>query len=291
MKRLVFTSLLLATTLTAAPQLRSRLAQLDDAEDRTRVSVPQGVRAIRNLAYGADAAQKIDVYVPPSAKGAPVLFMVHGGGWRIGDKDSRGVVDNKLRQWSAQGFIFISVNYRMLPAAAPLEQAADVARALAYAQKHAREWGADPAKFVLMGHSAGAHLVALVTSSPQLLAIAPAKPLGTVVLDSAALDVSAIMQGRHLPLYDAAFGPDPAVWRAASPLHVLKSATVPMLCVCSSRRLDSCPQAHAFAAKATSLGGRATVLEENLSHREINETLGEPSAYTTAVDSFIRSLH
>ena len=61
----------------------------------------------------------------------------------------------------------------------------------------------------------------------------------------------------------------------------------PLLAVCSTRRSDSCPQAARFTEKARSLGMRATVLQENLSHEQINETLGEPSVYMTAVDRFV----
>ena len=108
-----------------------------------------------------------------------------------------------------------------------------------------------------------------------------------MLLDSAALDVTEIMQHRHFSLYDDAFGSDPSFWKRVSPYHALVQAEPPVLAVCSTRRSDSCPQAARFTAKARSLGMRASVLQENLSHEQINETLGEPSAYTTAVDRFV----
>ena len=54
------------------------------------------VKAFPDLAYGKDQAQKIDVYAPPGAKSAPIIFMVHGGAWLIGDKSGVGVVQNKI---------------------------------------------------------------------------------------------------------------------------------------------------------------------------------------------------
>ena len=63
-----------------------------------------------------------------------------------------------------------------------------------------------------------------------------------------------------------------------------------MLLVCSTRRDDSCPQAHGFAAKAGTLGVRAEVQGEDLTHRQINATLGEPGAYTDAVERFMGAL-
>jgi acetyl esterase/lipase len=249
------------------------------------------MRILRDVAYGADARQRFDVYAPQDAHGAPVIFFVHGGGWAIGDKSNRGVVHNKTARWVPRGLVFVSANYRMLPAADPLEQARDVARALAAAQSQAASWGGDPARFILMGHSAGAHLVALIASAPAIALDLGARPwLGTVELDSAALDVERIMRDRHLRLYDRAFGHDPAYWAKASPLARLSAASAPFLAVCSTRRADSCPAARDYAAKAQALGTRASVLEENLSHRQINEELGEDNAYTRAVEAFLDTL-
>lgn len=277
-----------------AQRMRDRIAarMAERAETRTATAPrPAGVETDRNVAYGADKAQTFDVYRPRDAKGAPIVIMVHGGGWRVGDKAMGRVVDNKVAWLSPQGMIFVSINYRMLPQTDVAEQAQDVARAIAAVQARATSWGGDPAKVVLMGHSAGAHLVALLTAAPALAAGQGAKPWrGTVALDSAAMDVPAIMSQRHLKLYDEAFGADEGVWRALSPLHQMKAAPAPMLMVCSSRRADSCAQAKAFADKAASLGRQATVLPEDLSHGEINANLGKPGAYTDAVARFLGSI-
>lgn len=261
-------------------------------------ALPPGTRVLRDTPYGPDPAQRMDVYLPPGHAGRamPVIFMVHGGAWRYGDKANRPVVENKVARWVPRGFVFISVNYRMLPAANPLVQAQDVARALARAQADAAAWGADPTQFILMGHSAGAHLVALLTASATLARDAGAQPwLGTVVLDSAALDVPRLMGARHLRLYDRAFGDDPAFWEATSPLHQAWGARPPdrmppVLNVCSSRRAIACPQAQAFAATVQRVGGRAQVLAQDLSHGEINQNLGLPGDYTEAVEAFMATL-
>lgn len=255
------------------------------------VSLPPGVQVVRDVPYGTDILQRMDVYLPKQAAGAPVILMVHGGAWRLGDKIARAVVENKVARWVPKGFIFISANYRMLPKTAPLEQAQDIATALAVAQGKALSWGGDPAKFILMGHSAGAHLVALLTANPDMALRQGAKRwLGTVVLDSAAYDIAQIMESRHARLYDRAFGTDPATWKAASPLHVLVPSAVPLLAVCSTRRNDSCPQATRFVDKATALKVRASVLERDLTHADINLQLGVAGGYTDAVESFMHTL-
>lgn len=252
---------------------------------------PRPSPSLADLAYGPHEDQAIDVYLPPAAQNAPVVFMVHGGGWVRGDKRNTRVVDNKVARWLPQGYIFVSVNNRLLPDADPVQQAEDVGRALAFAQKEAPNWGGDPDRFILMGHSAGAHLVGLLAADPTIATDRGARPwLGSVPLDSAAFDVAAIMTQPHLRLYDRAFGEDPAFWKQASPLHRLAKAPVPMLLVCSTRRALPCDQAHAFAAKAKSLGGDVEVLAVDMSHGEINKELGVPGAYTEKVEAFLSRL-
>ena len=286
---------LLATACSAGAQARSGL--LERWRERHGGSapaapLPAGTRVVRDVAYGPGPLQRFDVYAPVGAHEAPVILMVHGGGWRRGDKAMSNVVANKVAYWVPRGVVVISVNYPMLPDTLPLEQARQVARALALAQRRAAEWGGRSDRFVLMGHSAGAHLVSLLAAEPRLAQEQGAQPWrGTVSLDSACLDVVRTMNGRHLPLYDKAFGSNPADWLAASPLQQLRAAPSPFLAVCSSRRSDSCPQAHAYVDRVRALGGRGEVVEEDLSHEEINANLGVPSDYTTRVDAFLRSVY
>jgi acetyl esterase/lipase len=252
---------------------------------------PPEFTVVRDVAYGAHSKQRFDVYVPKGARSAPVVVMVHGGAWRIGDKRSRGVVGNKVARWSREGIVVISVNYRMLPGTDPVEQARDVARALAVAQMRMTEWGGDPNRVVLMGHSAGAHLVALLDARPSLATALGARSwLGAVILDSAALDIVQTMTQPHARLYTRAFGADRDYWREASPYHHVGPDAKPMLLVCSSLRNDSCPAANRFAARATVAGVRAEVLPVAKSHARIDAELGAPGAYTDAVDRFLASL-
>ncbi|MDH6594524.1 arylformamidase [Variovorax sp. TBS-050B] len=250
------------------------------------------VRRMADLPYGPGERQRMDVYLPANPRGAPVLVMVHGGAWMFGDKTAAAVVAPKIAHWVRdQGFILVSVGYRLVPQVDVLQQAQDVALAVATAQASARSWGGDPDRFVLMGHSAGAHLVALLSASPEIARQQGARRwLGAVMLDSAALDTAALMQRPHLRLYDRAFGSDPALWRAVSPTDTLAPGAPPMLLVCSTlRRDDACAQARAFAARVRSAGTRAEVQPEDLTHAGINAELGLPGAYTAAVDAFIRS--
>ncbi|HEU5046813.1 MAG TPA: alpha/beta hydrolase [Rickettsiales bacterium] len=244
--------------------------------------------------YGSSPLQTLDVYAPSKRENSslPIIVMVHGGAWCVGDKRMDKVVTHKAKRWVSKGFLFVSVDYRMLPQHADImTQAADVASAIAYVQAHAAQWGGNPAEVIVMGHSAGAHLVSLLNSDPQLAAQYGAHPwLGTISLDSAALDVPMSMHAQHPVFYDDAFGSDPSVWLAASPFQHLSRRSLPWLGVCSSQRKDSCPHAHAYAKRAQQLGVKASVLEEDMKHAEVNDRLGEDPSYTDAVESFMASL-
>lgn len=291
----------LALVLTMALHAGPAPAQQDSgrlARKTARSTVPAGVRQIPDIAYGADPRQRMDAYLPlQPAANAPVIVMVHGGAWMVGNKAMANVTDNKVAYWvQHKGYIFVSVGYRLSPQVDPLVQARDVATALAKAQSLAASWGGDPAKGILMGHSAGAHLVALLGASPALAYASGARPwLGTVALDSAALDLERIMNARHMRFYDRVFGADPAYWRSVSPSSVLAPDATPMLLVCSTQRADGpCAQARDFAVKvntkAATRSTQASVLPQDLSHEQVNTTLGLPGAYTEAVDGFMSSL-
>lgn len=269
-----------------------RMAARMDADDADAAALPAGVRLLREVAYGSDKLQVVDVYIPPQARNAPVIVMVHGGAWFLGDKAARGVVENKVTRWVPRGFIFVSVNYRMLPALDALGQSGDIARAIAYVQEHASDWGGDASRLILMGHSAGAHLVSLLAADPGRSYELGARPwLGTVALDSAALNVVKVMQSSHMKFYDRAFGNDLAKWQSASPVHVLNGKATPLLAVCSTQRRDKpCVQATEYVEKATGLGVKARLLQEDLSHGDINKELGLSGAYTDAVEKFMGEL-
>jgi dienelactone hydrolase len=160
-----------------------------------------------DVPYGLDGAQKYDVYLPASTSNAPIIVMVHGGAWTGGDKQADDVAEAKAGYFVSKGYIFVSLNYRLLPQSDPLIQAADVARGIANIQTNAAKWGGDKNKIVLMGSGAGGHLAALLSSNPSLASDQGAAVwAGAVVLETAALNVPSLMSNSHNNLYDTAFG-------------------------------------------------------------------------------------
>ena len=246
---------------------------------------------LKNLPYGEHAKQRIDIYLPKHLLGAPTLFLVHGGAWRFGDKDYAALVNNKRERWVNKGIILISSNYRLIPDSYPAQQAEDVIRALAYAQRTLSRLSANDDSFVLMGHSAGAHLVSLINANPEAAYAHQVKPwLGTVALDGVALDVMGIMASPHPNLYDLAFGDDPEYWQLVSPKTQHTQQAKPLLLICSEYRTISCSQARSYANRARELGTHAEVVSVPFTHTQINRGLGKNSNYTYEVETFMKGL-
>jgi len=162
----------------------------------------------------------VDIHAPKGAKGAPVVIYVHGGYWKAGDKAQKGHLPDFFCQ---HGFVFVSVNYRLAPAAKHPVLIQDVARSVAWVHDHIAAHGGDPAQIFLTGHSAGAQLVALLGTDAKRLGEL-GKPLsvlrGVIPLDSAAMDIRAVAANDRRPdsPYRAAFGDEPAGWADASPI-------------------------------------------------------------------------
>ncbi|WZB73807.1 alpha/beta hydrolase [Achromobacter insuavis] len=127
--------------------------------------------------YGPASAQLADVHLPAASSAtpglAPILVLVHGGSWLHGDKAEPDFIQGKLARWQPLGFVVVSVNTRLLPDAGPREQAEDLGLALAWIQRQAADWRADPARILIMGHSSGGHLQALLAADARC-ASAPA---------------------------------------------------------------------------------------------------------------------
>jgi arylformamidase len=281
MKRRALLAAALASAAWAAP------AQQDNAIGAAMNDLL--VRVERDVPYGPHPLQRLDAYLPGTASG-PILLFVHGGAWSRGDKRSPAVVA-KVRYWTARGYVVVSTNYRLLPHAHPMEQARDVARALAMVQRRASGWGADAAAVVLMGHSSGAHLVGLLSAEPALAREQGADPWrGSVSLDNPAFDVPQLMAERHARIHDRAFGSHAGYWRTVSPLHVVARDARPLLAVCSRRGASACAQAEAFAARAKRVGARVEVQPVDLGHLELHRQLGLPGPYSDSVERWISSI-
>jgi acetyl esterase/lipase len=105
------------------------------------------------------SATSMDVYVPDGDGPRPGILMIHGGSWKFGGK---GDMQGAARRLARSGYVTASIEYRLLPDGIFPRGFQDCACALAYFRSHAAEWKLDPARVVVMGYSAGAHLASLV---------------------------------------------------------------------------------------------------------------------------------
>jgi acetyl esterase/lipase len=252
------------------------------------------------LAYGSDPLQALDLWVPQGARPAPLVLFVHGGGWSRGSKSNavgRALPGHML----AQGYAFASIDYRLVPAATVEQQAADVAAALAHLLKRADELGIDRSRVVLTGHSAGAHLVALVGTDESYLRAAGlsfADIDGVMPNDGAAYDVARQITGGGPMMgqtYTQAFGTDPARHQALSPITHAAAPNAPAFLLIHVQRPDGVAQNKALAEALRRAGTAVEVGSfpgEGLrGHMEINRRLGEPDYPATPVmDAWLKSV-
>src|SRR5438045_941599 len=126
----------------------------------------QNVKSNIPYAESPDKLQLLDVYAPADAKNLPVVFWIHGGGWQAGDKND---VKLKPQMFMDKGFVFVSTNYRLLPNVDMGTLTRDVAKSFKWMEDHIAEFGGDPKRVLVGGHSAGAQLAALICTDEKYL--------------------------------------------------------------------------------------------------------------------------
>ncbi|HEX4848555.1 MAG TPA: alpha/beta hydrolase [Novosphingobium sp.] len=292
-------SAMLAGTLAEArpgSRLRDRLAERGSTDS----AAPQAP-AKQTLSYGTDPLQALDFY--PAAGGnrrAPLVIFVHGGGWKRGSKDNASG-PWKAPHYTGLGYAYASINYRLVPDATVEQQGADVAAAVRYLIDNAARLGFDSTRIVLMGHSAGAHLVALVGTDESYLkgaGLSFAAIDGVIPIDGAAYDVPRQMSegGKFMSdTYLQAFGSDPARQRALSPTLHAQAPNAPAFLIIHVQRKDGVAQS--VALEAALKKGRTRAERQEFEgrglkgHAEINRQLGNPDyAATPVVDAWLKKV-
>ena len=146
-----------------------------------------GLTGQRDIAYGADPLQKLDVYAPEGAQGKklPVLLFVHGGGFTRGTAHGDFYPQN-IPEWAAKnGMVGISIDYRLAPKDPWPAGAKDLASAIAWTKANIAKFGGDPNRIILFGHSAGANHVADYAAHPEVRGAEGASVKGVVMISPA----------------------------------------------------------------------------------------------------------
>lgn len=297
---LAATALVAAGIAEARPgSLRERLRERIAARDSGPAApLAQGRQS---LSYGPDPLQVLDFYPAQNARGpAPLVLFVHGGGWKRGSKDNAGG-NWKAPHYTAAGYAYAAINYRLVPEATVEQQAADVAAAIKALLGQAGALSIDRSRVVIMGHSAGAHLVALVGTDERYLKAAGlsfADLDGVLPIDGAAYDIPRQMnEGPQMmkKTYVQAFGTAPVRQRALSPTLQAAAPNAPRFLIIHVQRPDGIRQSQELEA-ALHKGGTAAERRdfpgESLSgHAEINRQLGNPDyAATPVVDAWLKGV-
>jgi arylformamidase len=251
----------------------------------------------RGIPYAnpAQERQVLDVYSPKGAKDLPVVVWIHGGGWMAGDKSD---VQHKPQAFNDRGLVLVSINYRLLPTVDMGTIIRDVARAVGWVHGHIAEYGGDPNRLFIMGHSAGAQLAALVCTDERYLK-AEGVPLtalkGCVPVDGDTYDVPAIIataearwRAHGLPKakfgHREKFGNDPAKHKDFSAVtHVAKGKGIPpFLLLHVAGHPDTTAQAQRLGNVLKEAGIPVTVFgARETTHNKLNADLGLPGDPST----------
>lgn len=299
MRRLALVALLLSTLVASTVGAPAAEAQPTCTHS---ARVERDVRYLK-IAGVEPRLTSLDIYEPAEAgkcRDAPIVMWVHGGGWRKGDK--RHAVTDKVRLFNEAGYVFVSVNYRLTDPRAPEPTRypthnEDVAAAVAWMVDNAADHGGDPDRIALLGHSAGAGIVASVATDERYLdehdleldalrCVAP--------IDTQAFDIPPVVEGGGVAalLYRSIFGNDPARWRDASALtHVATGKSIPDVLLVERGEPARRAMLARFADALRDADVGVTVVDASgLTHADVNTRIGAAGdeVMTPAVTKFLR---
>jgi acetyl esterase/lipase len=232
----------------------------------------------------------------------PVVIYVHGGGFSRGDKANN--IENKVSLFSSLNYIFISLNYRLSPTnystdpnriMYPIHHN-DIADAITWITDSIDQYGGDKNKIALLGHSAGAQLVALVGTSSRFLPmrkISLDRLCGVACIDTEGYDVVQQCIEKN-EIYLNAFGQDSTFWREASPIFtILQGISYPHFFIAkrgSNRRIN---YANSFITKLQDIGVKTSSVTVNqYDHEGINDAIGASgeTLITTPLVNFLKDV-
>ena len=249
----------------------------------------------RDLAYSEtkNKLQMLDIFAPAEGKNHPVVIYIHGGGWHSGDKAE---VHNKPKALTDRGFVLATINYRLwtppwsksFPGTVTLKQEAqDVAKAIRWVHDHVGDYGGDPATLIVMGHSAGAHLSALVCTDEHYLkaeGLSLADIKGCVPIDGDSFDLPMHVKanaGTRVAATDRErFGGEDLQKELSPVMHIAKGKSIPpflLLHVVDPAHPETQAQAARFAQTLRAAGVPAkTYGAAGKDHNTLNNDLGLP---------------
>ena len=190
-----------------------------------------GVSVTPDIAYGDDPKQRLDVYRPAAVVGAPIIIFVHGGALTRGDKNTNAeAYANVLYFFGRHGLVGINGNYRLAPQHRYPAAAFDIGRVVAWAQANAADYGGDPGRIFLIGHSSGGTHAATWAYDRKIHG--PAGPgIAGLILLSGRLRADNRPDDPNAAGVEAYFGTDPSLYPTRSPITHGAASDVPTFIV------------------------------------------------------------
>jgi acetyl esterase/lipase len=192
---------------------------------RTSLSIVRDVDYVANADY-ADGKDRLDIYIPDRARNAPVVFSTHGGALEAGDRREERFVGQRFAD---AGYVTVVISYRLSPDVSHPAHIQDVAAAFAWVTRNIARHGGDPARILVIGHSAGAYLAMLLAADPRWLAahnLSPRAIAGVAPVSGFYwVDREGVAPDR--PTY--IWGTDRRAWLDASPAKHLRPDIPPVL--------------------------------------------------------------
>jgi len=238
-----------------------------------------GVQAATDLTYAAGGRGGVDVYAPADARDAPVVMFLYGGGWEAGERGMYRFVGASL---AAGGVVCMIPDYRVYPEVRFPAFVEDAARAVAWGHAHAAEHGGSPERMMLMGHSAGAHIAAMLALNPVFLrgeGLDPAMLKGVIGL-AGPYDFLPL-RTRQLR---AIFGTE-AQWPASQPVNFVTPGAPPMLLATGNQDSVVLPRnSESLAAAMLRVAAPVrSIVYPGLGHSEVVGALGRPFRFVAPV--------
>jgi triacylglycerol lipase len=230
---------------------------------------PDESRVTRDIAYGPHERHRLDLFRPEGGEPATCVVFVHGGGFVMGDKGKPGEpFQNHFGAWAArEGFVGVTVNYRLAPEASWPDGREDLIAAVLHLAEHAEEYGIAPGRIVITGTSAGGTHVADVVAKPG-----DATPhLAGAAMISGIYDLVIAEMDQFKPQY---YGADQAGWGAASTKAALAQTSLP--CLYTVNELDPPDfqrQAMALAKARLAETGKWPLLHVLAGHNHVSSTM------------------
>jgi len=190
-----------------------------------------GIEITKDLSYGADPRNLLDVYRPANVRNAPILVFIHGGGYRTGDRDINDqVYANVPLYFANQGMLGINATYRLAPDASWPSGAQDMRGVVEWLHEHAAEYGGDPERIYMLGHSAGATHIATYAFDPRFQP-PEGHGLSGIILMSGRYTIKSDPDDPSLEGIRLYFGDDPKTYPSRSAITHVPNSDVPVMLV------------------------------------------------------------